>query len=294
MRITESIKFASIKMNARRNSEEYFKAHEKVISGRKINRPSDDPAGAYEISRLKNLKSSIEQYERNINVATSRLQTVDSLLERIGARLIRAKELAVRESTETENTENRVTAATEISGIIDDILAIANTKLEGKYIFAGFRTTTQPFDASYNYNGDSGSIEVFLDETMKVATNLPGDVLFTGAGGGVDIFAELDNLKTALETDDTIGIAAAIDGMESAMDQILEGRAKVGTWLNSVELKGEDLANFKLSISSTMSIIEDVDIAEAITTLQQMQNSYMATLNSSAKLVQGSLMDFLR
>lgn len=297
MRITENIKFSNIQFNIRQSTERYFNANERVISGKKINRPSDDPAGAHEVLRLKSLESSAKQYGRNMNRAINVLQTTESLLENVNNRIVRAKELAVRESTGTENSESREMAAIEVSGILDEVLSIANTRIDGKYIFSGFKTASQPFDPAdpaYAYNGDGGLIEIAVDENRQIPVNLTGDILFKGSGGGVDILSELDALKTALENNDIPAITSAIDTMEAAMDQVSRGRVEAGTRLSEIEVKKGYLESFKLNLLSRISTIEDVDIAEAITDLTRMQHAYTATLGASSRFMQVSLMDFLR
>jgi len=401
MRITDSMKFSSIQLNLQRASQKFFDANERVVSGRRINSPSDDPAGSQQVLRLESLNSSIDQYERNMSRAQHQLETYDSVLDTATNIIIRAKELAIGANNATQNSGDRAMTAVEVTGLLEEMVSIANTRVDGSYIFAGYKTDTRPFDPSkdvhagvaaattvvngsgvdqtfqysyegvqrdivvpdgtdltalaglinadagnpgvtasvwddggnfrlvlsdnntgrvnnitvdagttldgavgtvdfsasafedYLYDGDSGTIEVGIDEMRRMQANITGDSVFKVAGG-VDILKELHSLKVALETNDLAGIDTAIGTMDTALDQVVGGRTKAGTRLNEIDLKMEDMANFKLNVLTRISDVEDIDLAQAITEMTEMQSAYHAALGASAKLSQMSLLDFLR
>lgn len=296
MRITENIKFSDIKFNVQRNIQRYFDANEKVVSGKKLQRPSDDPAAMKELLGLRSYGAMLDQYSNNINKASHTLKTYDLLLERATDLMSEAKTIAISD-TKALNDDTRKVAAIQVSGILEEMLSIANTKADGKYLFSGFKTGTRPFDPAdpaFAYTGDNGSLNIAVDESRKMAVNFTGDALFKGAGGGVDVLSELSALKTALETNDVAAISSAIATFDTAREQLVKGAAVVGVRLSELELKGEYMANFKNNVLNRISEIEDADIAAAIMEMMHMQNAYEASLNASANFMQTSLMDFLR
>ena len=296
MRITENIKFSDIKFNVQRNIQRYFDANEKVVSGKKLLTPSDDPAAMKELLGLRSYGARLDQYSNNINKASHTLKTYDLLLARATDLMSEAKTIAISD-TKALNDDTRKVAAIQVSGILDEMLSIANTKAEGKYLFSGFKTGTRPFDPAdpaFAYNGDNGSLGIAVDETRKMQVNFTGDALFKGAGGGVDILSELTALKTALENNDVAAISSAIATFDEARNQIVEGAAIIGVRLSELELKGEYMANFKNNVLSRISEIEDADIAAAIMEMMHMQTAYEASLSASANFMKTSLMDFLR
>ena len=296
MRITENIKFSDIKFNVQRNIQRYFDANEKVVSGKKLQRPSDDPAAMKELLGLRSYGAMLDQYSNNINKASHTLKTYDLLLERATDLMSEAKTIAISD-TKALNDDTRKVAAIQVSGILDEMLSIANTKAEGKYLFSGFKTGTRPFDPAdpaFAYNGDNGSLVFAVDESRKMQVNFTGDALFKGAGGGVDILSELTALKTALENNDAAAISSAIATFDEARNQIVEGAAIIGVRLSELELKGEHMANFKNNVLNRISEIEDADIAAAIMEMMHMQTAYEASLSASANFMKTSLMDFLR
>jgi flagellar hook-associated protein 3 FlgL len=296
MRITENIKFSEMKFNVQKNTERYFDANEKVVTGKKLISPSDNPAAMKELLGLRTYGAKLDQYSRNINKASYALKTNDLLLERVRSLLSEVKTIAISD-TKALNDDTRDIAAVEVGGILEEMLSIANTKADGKYLFSGFKTNTRPFDpadSAFAYNGDNGSLNIAVDETRKMAVNFTGDELFKGAGGGVDILSELSALKTALETNDVAAISSAIATFDTARDQIVKGAAVVGLRLSELGLKSEDMKNFKNNVLNRISEIEDVDLTQAVMEMTQMQTAYEVSLNASASFMQTSLMDFLR
>lgn len=296
MRITENIKFSEMNFNIQRNIRRYFDANEKVVSGKKLQRPSDDPAAMKELLGLRSYGARLDQYSTNIDKASHALKTYDLLLERARSLLSQTKTIAISD-TKALNDDTREVAAIQVAGILEEMLSIANTKVDGKYLFSGFKTGTRPFDPAdpaFAYNGDNGALNVAVDESRKMQVNFTGDTLFKGAGGGVDVLTELSALKTALENNDVAAISSAIATFDTARDQLVKGSAVIGVRLSELELKGEYMANFKNNVLSRISEIEDADIAAAIMEMMHMQNAYEASLNASASFMQTSLMDFLR
>ena len=295
MRITDNIKFSDMKFNVQRNMRRYFSANEKLISGKNLQRPSDDPAAMKELLGLRTYGARLDQYSDNINKASHALKTYDLLIERATELLAKAKTIAISD-TKALNDDMRQVAAVQVSGILEEMLSVANTKADGRYLFSGFKAYTRPFDPTdpaFTYSGDNGSLAVAVDENRKVPVNFTGDELFKGAGGGVDILSELSAFKTALETDDVAAISSAIATFDAARDQLVNGAATIGVRLSELNDKSEGMKNFKNNVLSRISEIEDVDLAEAVMEMRQMQNAYEASLNASASFMQNSLMDFL-
>ena len=296
MRISENMKFSDMKFNVQRNMQRYFDANEKVVTGKKLLSPSDDPAAMKELLGLRTYGARLDQYSNNINKASHTLKTNDLFLERARDLLSKVKTIAISD-TKALNDDMRAVAAIQVGGILDEMLSIANSKVDDRYIFAGFKTDARPFepaDPTFAYNGDNGSLAIAVDETRKMPVNFTGDQLFKGAGGGIDILSELSALKTALETDDVAAISSAIATFDEARDQLVKAAAINGVRQSELNIKEEDMQNFKNNVLNRISKLEDVDLAEAVMEMTQMQTAYEVSLNASARFMQTSLMDFLR
>jgi flagellar hook-associated protein 3 FlgL len=151
------------------------------------------------------------------------------------------------------------------------------------------------------YQGDGNEIMVPVSEGQRVAANIRGHQLYLGDGnldgvvdaGRVSIFAALEDLKFALEDDDQAAIQTVIDQLDGAVGQMSEGRGIIGGRLNLVDSAKQDLSQRNLTIEGLRSEIEDVDMAEAITRLTQVESTFQATLGTAARVVQQSLLDYL-
>jgi flagellar hook-associated protein 3 FlgL len=220
----------------------------------------------------------------------------DTTLDSINTLLIQAKEVAESQATETATEETRQIAAGEIENIYEQIVQLANTKLGNSYIFAGHKTGTSPFyedtEAYATYHGDDGEIRIITGEDVDMQINIPGDEVFQNSD--VDIFEMLNQLKTALENNNTEGISDQIEPLDDALDQILNARGKVGARLNRLETTEKYWSDFSLRITEMLSDMEDIDLAQAMTQLVSQQTAYQASLETTSMIIQPSLINFLR
>ncbi|MDA3834411.1 MAG: flagellar hook-associated protein FlgL [Spirochaetales bacterium] len=148
MRISENIKFSTIVDNMFKSQDSYNKLAEKVASQKDINRPSDDPIGMNSVLNLRESKASVEQYTRNMNGCESWLTITESKLSAAGDLLIKAREVAVAQSTATASAEMRSAEAGTVQQLIDEMLTLANSKYEGRHLFSGGKTGEEPFSSS--------------------------------------------------------------------------------------------------------------------------------------------------
>jgi flagellar hook-associated protein 3 FlgL len=197
MRISENIKFNTIVNNMFKSQDSYNKLAEKIASLKEINRPSDDPIGMNRVLNLRESRASVEQYTRNIDGCESWLTITESKLSAAGDLLVKAREVAVAQSTATSSAEMRSAEAGTVQQLIDEMLALANSKYEGRYLFSGAKTGEAPFSSSEGAatvndpveadgNGFVGTVDV-----ISVPADYSGDVNKTYVvkivtGGGLD------------------------------------------------------------------------------------------------------------
>ncbi|MBW2636545.1 MAG: flagellar hook-associated protein FlgL [Deltaproteobacteria bacterium] len=148
MRISENIKFNTIVDNMFKSQNSYNKLAEKIASLKKINRPSDDPIGMSRVLNLRESRASIGQYTRNMDSCESWLTITESKLSAAGDLLAKAREVAVAQSTATSSAESRSSEAETVQQLIDEMLALANSKYDGRYLFSGAKAGEVPFSSS--------------------------------------------------------------------------------------------------------------------------------------------------
>ncbi len=161
---------------------------EKIASGQKLNKPSDDPVGSVRVINMSAELAAYDQYARNIDLARSQISQEESVLGQAGNALQRIRELLVQANNDTLDDSNRRAIATEIDSLNEDLMALANTKdATGEYLFGGFQAETQPFSRTggvVQYNGDQGQRLVRIGTTAQVETRDNGFTVFQQVPSG--------------------------------------------------------------------------------------------------------------
>ena len=301
MRVSNRQMVNIVKSDLFRNAAQLLKAQERVATRKLINRPSDDPIGMGKVLDYRKTLSSIDQYNTNIVSAKSRTEFTDTLLENLNDLLGQARRILTEHSNDL-GPELRQGAAQQVEGIYDQVLAIANTKYDGNYLFAGHKTDSQPFtkDANYTamYHGDRGQVNIIVGEGAQVRINLTGDDVFTGAAvaSGTNVFDDLKALKDALEADpfDAVAVSNLTDNLEKGVNQVEGAAVKQSITYKRLETTENHWDKFKNCVVDMLSKIEDADLATAIVELQAQETAYEVSLATAAKMFnKKSLVDFL-
>ena len=166
MRISENIKFNTIVDNMFKSQDSYNKLAEKIASLKEINRPSDDPIGMNRVLNLRESRASVEQYTKNIDGCESWLTITESKLSAAGDLLVKAREITVAQSTATASAESRNSEAGTVQQLIDEMLTLANSKYEGRYLFSGAKTGEEPFLSSGRSDGEIGTVTQDSENTF--------------------------------------------------------------------------------------------------------------------------------
>ncbi|MEN7342249.1 MAG: flagellar hook-associated protein FlgL [Pseudomonadota bacterium] len=182
MRVTDKAAFDQGVAGLQRLQASLNELQQQLATGRQILRPSDDPLGASRTLEIQDSISRLDQFERNNELATNRLRLKESSLATTTEYLQRARELALQAANATQTNETRGFIAAELRGLLDGILAVANTRDDGgQYLFGGFQTGQTPFTrtaSGFQYNGDQGRREVQIGQSRRIVDAEPGDRIF--------------------------------------------------------------------------------------------------------------------
>src|SRR5262249_15791212 len=159
---------------------------------------------------------------------------------------------------DSHSPEDRRNSAAEVHQTLQQLLSLANTKLDGRYIFGGFKNDTAPFTdngVSATYSGDSGDIKTVTGPSTTVTPNLTGNKVFQGVGitGGEDLFDILHDLETALTANDVTGpngITTQSGRLDKALEQVLSLRTEVGARTQTTEAAKASLSIMQLRATS--------------------------------------------
>lgn len=210
MRVSTQAFFDNSIANLQRLQSGLTDLQEQIATGRRIQRPSDDPVGAARLLDYRQSIETIEQYQRNTSLAESRLQLEEQTLTNYTGLLQRARELTLQAANATQDQQTRGFIAEELRQSVLEALSLANTRdATDEYLFSGFQTGTQPYTRSgdtFTYNGDQGQRVVQVSASRQLADSDPGDAIFgriREGNGQLLATADATNTGTGVILNDT-------------------------------------------------------------------------------------------
>ncbi len=270
-----------------------------IASGKRIVNPSDDPSGMTRILDYNRKIDTLDQYLKNADRVTTRLENEESAISSIENTLQRVRELTVQGSSDLLSQENRTAIATEIRELRDHILSQANTRdAQGEYIFAGYQTSTTPFEelvpGVVSYMGDLGSRQLQISADRWVEDGNNGHEVFMGiqtTSGRQSIFDTLDQIATDLEAD--LNVSAYLDEVDMAAAHMAGVRATIGARMNAIEEQVAVNEDVRTTLEMHRSGEEDLDYAEAITRMDRQMVALEAAQKAYMEVNRLSLFNYL-
>jgi flagellar hook-associated protein 3 FlgL len=293
MRITHQLITKSVLSNIQRNQSAMGKLQEQLASGKKLRRPSDDPIRVARVMGHNTQLAQNQQYQKNISAATSWMKTTEDALGRTGDVVQRLRELAIQGANGAMSDNAREAIVMEMDELVNVLVQLGNTSYEGRYIFAGHQTNVQPFTRSGNdvlYNGDQGGLKWEVAPQVTIRGNITGSELYMDN----DIFGIIHNLQEGLLQEDQSRIQGAIGDLSEVHDHVLDKRAGLGAVVYGLEMTMEKFNDENINFQQLRSQLEDIDFAETYMHYATMENIYRASVAMGARIIQPSLLDFLR
>lgn len=359
MRIADKMQYRQVDRNISKNRTDMADLQNQAATQKRINKPSDDPLASARVLTNRTEERGANQYIKNINQAKSFLEYTDQSLSELSEVLMRAKELAISQSSDANGTaQTRQIAALEVEQIYNQSVQIGNRKLGDRYIFGGFQTQQMPFNQLGEYSGDDEGIKVQTHKDAFMAMNVAGSKVFLGQGlnpdgiarqrvdtprsveelemmredqkkekeienekhynhleirapasfknegrvtkdpvdsaAGVNVFNVLRGLDIALRTNDKEGVQASLDAMDDALNQVVMTRADVGARLMSLNGTLDTLQKSIVDNKIQASQLEDADVFQVVSDINRTDAALKATMETSGKMIQPSLLDFLK
>jgi flagellar hook-associated protein 3 FlgL len=295
-RVTQSMMNSQMILNLNNNLKRMERLQDQMSTGRLINKPSDDPVGISFSLRYRSEIALNDQYQKNVDSGLSWLEYSDKMLEQTTNVFQRVRELAVSGATGTNPQEALDTIASEVDQLYDQVLSIANSKFNGKYVFNGEMTDQKPYESATagSTASDTGKINFEIGVGVRMPVNVTGNEVFGEPNMVNNAFVLMQNLSSSLKNGNLEGVGKAIELIDERLNTILGVRADIGAKTNRIELAEDRLEDININLSSLQSKVEDVDMAEVITNLKMDENVYQASLSAGARLIRPSLLDFLR
>ncbi|MBB6453628.1 flagellar hook-associated protein 3 FlgL [Salirhabdus euzebyi] len=294
MRVTQSMLANNFLRNLSTSYERMGKYQDQLTTGKKVNRPSDDPVVAMKGMNYRTQLKEIEQYQRNLGEIQTWMDNSDDALDKSTKVLQRLRELATQASNGTYDAGQRANIAEEVKELRNHMVEIANTKVNNKYIFNGTDTTNPRFDKDglliANPPNDEG-VNIAVSDGITLKSNINPSNVFSE-----ELFAELENFADALENpasteDDIAGYLGKIDQFAN---NVVDERANLGARTNRLEMVEDRLSAQKIVATKVLSENEDIDYEKVITDLLTQESVHRAALSAGSRIIQPTLIDFLR
>jgi flagellar hook-associated protein 3 FlgL len=298
MRVTSDMMMRGMLRNLSNNMEKLDRYNTQLGTGKRVRRPSDDPAVTSLQMRLRSELRRMEQYSENTVAGKTWLENTDDALAEVGTVVHRLRDLAVQGGNGALAQESRDALAVEVDQLIDHLIHVGNSKVGGRYIFSGTRTMVAPLEKVYGadgrvsgvqYKGDDGSIEYEISSNVTVGINVRASDVLTYA-----IDAAI-SLRDRLLAGDTTAVGTdSLNELDAATDIVLRQRSIVGAKVNRLELTESRLGEMDANAQQLLTNVEDIDVAELVMKLRMQEAVYEASLNVGARIIQPSLLDFMK
>ena len=291
-RVTTQTMMRSALNNLQSNMSQMAKLQEQASSQKLINRPSDDPTATANALSIRAEQRATEQYGRNISDGNAWLTTVDSALSNSSALLIKIRDLTVKGANDGALSPTAKEAiAVELESLGAELLSQANATYLGRSVFAGNSDAGQAFSPTFDFSGAAGSsVERRVSSGTTVRVDADGAAAF--GDGAQSVFALVSTIVSDLRSGTNVG--THLNSIDAHQDALLGQHATVGARHAEILRAGEVNVEKSVSLESQRSDVEDVDLAKIILDLQVQQVSYQTALAVTARVLQPTLMDFLR
>lgn len=305
LRVTSNMMNSQLLLNLNRNARTMNDTQLQLATGRKINKPSDDPVGITYSLRYRADLSANEQYQENVDDATSWLEFNDTVLTQTGDVIQRLRELSVKGASGSNPQEALDSINAEVKQLKEQLIDISNSQFKGKYIFNGQQYDVRPYQFTTGVDGtpdtsgaasittDKGVLNYTVGESVQLPINITGNDVF-GGDESDNIFAVIDKISAALTIGDTAEVSSQLGNIDSRINKMLTVQADVGAKTNRIELMKNRLSDMEVNLTDLQSKTEDGDYAEMLMQSKIQENIYNASLSVGSKIIQSTLVDFIR
>lgn len=290
MRVTQGMLTNNMLRNLMNSQQRMNTYLEQMSTGKKINRPSQDPVIAVKGINFRKQVEQISQYKRNASEIHSWMDNSDAALDKTTHTLQRVRELTLQANNSHYGADERESIKQEIEQLMDHLVELANTSVNDRYIFNGTNTAEKPVEydgtnITVNHNTDSFFIPI--SNQTSIQANVDPSKVFTQ-----EMFDDLKELIARLENGDDLN--TSLGAIDNHLNNTINARAELGARMNRLELIENRLDEQEIIATRTMSENEDIHMEEAITNLITQESLHRAALAAGSRIIQPTLIDFLR
>jgi flagellar hook-associated protein 3 FlgL len=300
MRVTQGLMVTRALNNLNYQTQRLLKLQEQLATGLRVNSPSDDPLAARTAINIRQTMSRSDQYLGNISGANVQLLESVTAIQSVVSSLQRANELTLQGANGTMAQSQRDQLAIEANQLLETVLMNANHQSNGRYVFGGTRTLSAPYVPTRNpqgeitsvaYAGNNEQISVTIADGVSTVISESGQSAFQSTQ---DVMQLLIDIRNNLRTSDFAGLQQRLGELKRAQDQALASVARIGATQNRLENLTANTEDHMQQLQLALSDAIEADYAETVMNLNAQTNAFQAALNASARVIQQSLLDYVR
>lgn len=283
MRVPQTEIYRNFLFNIETLNERLSKFNEQVSSGRKVTQLKDSPSGSAQLIHLSEQSSEIDQYQFNVDAASYFLGMADSVLNEMNNLVTTLYAKGSQGASESVSADARSALGVEVSSLRDQLVSLANTQANGRYLFSGARDSSAPFVVEGNevrWQGDENVNEIRIDDGLEVQTGVSGPDAF-GA-----VFSVVDSLLSAIEGNDMAGMQTALGQFASALSGLSLARGEIGASLGMLNNVKTTLDARDAQLIKQRSQVEDADMAESVVKMNQAQAALEVAVSAGGSILQ--------
>lgn len=296
MRVTSMMQNTQLLQNLRNNNRGILDWQNKLATGQRIHRPGDDPVGIGYLMRYNSELNRTNEFLENARTGLGYLNTMDELMQQSSDVLKRARVLVQQAANGTIPEDSRRQIAMEITQLKEQLVMIGNSTFAGRYLFNGQKTDQPPYSmtAPHLDQTDPGVIYLNVSPNVAVPVSITGELIFGAAGSPDNVFQVFDDIINHLNNNNPTALLDDLAKIDAASDRINNNWAEIGARTNRFELVESRIEDQIISLKTLRSKTGDVDMPEALIELMQKENVLQASLSIGARIMQVSLVDYLR
>lgn len=291
-RVTEGSIHTRVLANLQRSLAKGDKILEQMSSGKQINRPSDSPTGTVSAMQLRTETRANERYARNADDGLAWLDTVENTLASTSTLVNRARDLTLQGLSTTNGGQAGEALAGEIDQIRASMIAQANTNFLDRPVFGGTVAGSVAYDSNGTYVGDYGQTKRTVGANSQVRVDTAGPDAF--GSGDTQMFAVLKSISDSIRSGDSAKLTNDLKNLDKAGIVVRTAISDAGSRYSRITQMKDMALDRSLTVASRLSEIEDIDLPKTIMEMKLQETSYQAALAASAKVIQPSLIDYLR